>query len=89
VSVLLIEQKLTIAMKISDRALVMGHGASSSTARRPICAQRTRAQGVAGGLRPGPAGTAGAHGLRGSGSCAAARGVPHRTACRNTCIYTD
>ena len=26
VSVLLIEQKLTIAMKISDRALVMGHG---------------------------------------------------------------
>ena len=27
VSVLLIEQKLTIAMKISDRALVMGHGA--------------------------------------------------------------
>ena len=28
VSVLLIEQKLTIAMRISDRALVMGHGAS-------------------------------------------------------------
>nr|WP_174864256.1 ABC transporter ATP-binding protein [Comamonas jiangduensis] len=27
VSVLLIEQKLTIAMRISDRALVMGHGA--------------------------------------------------------------
>jgi branched-chain amino acid transport system ATP-binding protein len=27
VSVLLIEQKLTIAMSISDRALVMGHGA--------------------------------------------------------------
>ncbi|ABM57547.1 ABC transporter ATP-binding protein [Verminephrobacter eiseniae] len=27
ISVLLIEQKLTIAMKISDRALVMGHGA--------------------------------------------------------------
>ena len=27
VSVLLIEQKLTIAMKVSDRALVMGHGA--------------------------------------------------------------
>ena len=26
VSVLLIEQKLTIAMQISDRALVMGHG---------------------------------------------------------------
>jgi branched-chain amino acid transport system ATP-binding protein len=26
VSVLLIEQKLTIAMSISDRALVMGHG---------------------------------------------------------------
>jgi branched-chain amino acid transport system ATP-binding protein len=26
VSVLLIEQKLTIAMAISDRALVMGHG---------------------------------------------------------------
>jgi branched-chain amino acid transport system ATP-binding protein len=26
ISVLLIEQKLTIAMKISDRALVMGHG---------------------------------------------------------------
>ena len=26
VSVLLIEQKLTIAMRISDRALVMGHG---------------------------------------------------------------
>jgi branched-chain amino acid transport system ATP-binding protein len=26
VSVLLIEQKLTIAMTISDRALVMGHG---------------------------------------------------------------
>jgi branched-chain amino acid transport system ATP-binding protein len=26
VSVLLIEQKLTIAMNISDRALVMGHG---------------------------------------------------------------
>ena len=26
VSVLLIEQKLTIAMKVSDRALVMGHG---------------------------------------------------------------
>ena len=26
VSVLLIEQKLTIALKISDRALVMGHG---------------------------------------------------------------
>lgn len=25
-SVLLIEQKLTIAMSISDRALVMGHG---------------------------------------------------------------
>jgi branched-chain amino acid transport system ATP-binding protein len=25
--VLLIEQKLTIAMRISDRALVMGHGA--------------------------------------------------------------
>ncbi len=27
VSVLLIEQKLTIALRISDRALVMGHGA--------------------------------------------------------------
>ena len=27
ISVLLIEQKLTIAMTISDRALVMGHGA--------------------------------------------------------------
>ena len=27
ISVLLIEQKLTIAMKISDRCLVMGHGA--------------------------------------------------------------
>ncbi len=27
ISVLLIEQKLTIAMNISDRALVMGHGA--------------------------------------------------------------
>ena len=27
ISVLLIEQKLTIAMAISDRALVMGHGA--------------------------------------------------------------
>ena len=26
ISVLLIEQKLTIAMQISDRALVMGHG---------------------------------------------------------------
>ena len=26
ISVLLIEQKLTIAMTISDRALVMGHG---------------------------------------------------------------
>jgi branched-chain amino acid transport system ATP-binding protein len=26
ISVLLIEQKLTIAMSISDRALVMGHG---------------------------------------------------------------
>jgi branched-chain amino acid transport system ATP-binding protein len=26
ISVLLIEQKLTIAMNISDRALVMGHG---------------------------------------------------------------
>jgi branched-chain amino acid transport system ATP-binding protein len=26
VSVLLIEQKLTIALQISDRALVMGHG---------------------------------------------------------------
>lgn len=26
ISVLLIEQKLTIAMRISDRALVMGHG---------------------------------------------------------------
>ena len=26
ISVLLIEQKLTIAMAISDRALVMGHG---------------------------------------------------------------
>ena len=26
VAVLLIEQKLTIAMRISDRALVMGHG---------------------------------------------------------------
>jgi branched-chain amino acid transport system ATP-binding protein len=33
VSVLLIEQKLTIAMNISDRALVMGHGISCSTAR--------------------------------------------------------
>jgi branched-chain amino acid transport system ATP-binding protein len=27
ISVLLIEQKLTIALRISDRALVMGHGA--------------------------------------------------------------
>jgi branched-chain amino acid transport system ATP-binding protein len=39
VSVLLIEQKLTIAMHISDRALVMGHGASCSTAR-PTPARR-------------------------------------------------
>jgi hypothetical protein len=36
--VLLIEQKLTIAMHISDRALVMGHGASCSTARPTACA---------------------------------------------------
>jgi ABC-type glutathione transport system ATPase component len=50
VSVLLIEQKLTIAMKISDRALVMGHGASCSTARPTACAPTPGAQGVAGGL---------------------------------------
>jgi ABC-type branched-subunit amino acid transport system ATPase component len=51
VSVLLIEQKLTIAMAISDRALVMGHGSivfhgtPDSLARR-----RVYPQGVAGGL---------------------------------------
>ena len=50
-SVLLIEQKLTIAMAISDRALVMGHG-SIVFQGTPDDAARRRLypQGVAGGL---------------------------------------
>jgi len=38
ISVLLIEQKLTIAMNISDRALVMGHGSIVFEAPRTACA---------------------------------------------------
>jgi energy-coupling factor transporter ATP-binding protein EcfA2 len=38
ISVLLVEQKLTIALEVADRCLVMGHGRSSSRARRPSCA---------------------------------------------------
>jgi hypothetical protein len=39
--VLLIEQKLTIAMTISDRTLVMGHGASFFRARPTACGPTT------------------------------------------------
>ena len=41
ISVLLIEQKLTIAMTISDRALVMGHGAIVFQARPTACGPTT------------------------------------------------
>jgi ABC-type branched-subunit amino acid transport system ATPase component len=58
VSVLLIEQKLTIAMNISDRALVMGHGSIVFDGTPEACAP-TRAQGVAGGLSQAGTGAGG------------------------------
>ena len=39
VSVVLVEQKLAIALKVSTRVCVMGHGRSSSKARRTACAR--------------------------------------------------
>jgi ABC-type branched-subunit amino acid transport system ATPase component len=49
--VLLIEQKLTIAMDISDRALVMGHGSIVFQGTPDsLRADSLRPQGVAGGL---------------------------------------
>ena len=51
ISVLLIEQKLTIAMEISDRALVMGHGSIVFDGTPDsLRADAYDPQGVAGGL---------------------------------------
>jgi hypothetical protein len=51
ISVLLIEQKLTIAMKISDRCLVMGHGSIVFEGTPDEPAQQHRhPQGMAGGV---------------------------------------
>jgi branched-chain amino acid transport system ATP-binding protein len=57
VSVLLVEQKLTIALEISERCYVMGHGQHRvrRLAGRPA-RQRLHPQGVAGGLTARPTG---------------------------------
>ena len=56
VSVLLVEQKLTIALEISQRCLVMGHGEIVFEGTPAAAArQRRHAQGVAGGLSGLPA----------------------------------
>ncbi len=52
ISVLLIEQKLTIAMQISDRALVMGHGSIVFDGTPDSLVPTPPPQGVAGGLIP-------------------------------------
>ena len=66
VSVLLVEQKLTIALEISERCYVMGHGSDRVRGHAGGAARRRRdPQGVAGGLsasaprREGPAVAAG------------------------------
>jgi len=52
-SVLLIEQKLTIAMNISHRCLVMGHGSIVFEGKpEALQAHGSHSQGVAGGLAP-------------------------------------
>jgi branched-chain amino acid transport system ATP-binding protein len=53
-SVLLVEQKLTIALEVADRCLVMGHGQHRLRRHAGRAArQRLHPQGVAGGLRSG------------------------------------
>ena len=49
-SILLIEQKLTIALEISQRCYVMGHGSIVFEARPPSCAAMPIFARVAGGL---------------------------------------
>jgi branched-chain amino acid transport system ATP-binding protein len=53
VSVLLIEQNFTIAMQISDRALVMGHGSMvfDGTPSTPCDRMPAVRQGMVGGIR--------------------------------------
>jgi ABC-type branched-subunit amino acid transport system ATPase component len=56
IAVLLVEQKLTIALQVADRCLVMGHGADRVRGHAGGAArQRLHPQGVAGGLALQPA----------------------------------
>ena len=56
VSVLLVEQKLTIALQISERCYVMGHGSIVFEGTpATLLAERRDPQGVAGGLSSAPA----------------------------------